>query len=229
MGVQPAHNRRTDLRYQKLHISSRDPNLTPAKVKEIRKSGQVPAVISRRGSDPATVTADGDELRAAAHRTGIGGLMQLIDESNNETTLGMLKQLQWDPVSKQVLHASFQEVQAKEKVSTTVPVVLVGEPRAVVERSGQIIKNNESIEVEGTVTDLPDAVYVDISGLEIGDVVTAGDVVIPGNIEVKNGSSVICSLAVVREVSLEPEIPAEAAEPELVGKEVSSEESSSEE
>lgn len=217
------------MRYQKLHISSRDPNLTPAKVKEIRKSGQIPAVISRRGSDPVTVTADGDELRAAAHRTGIGGLMQLIDESKNETTLGMLKQLQWDPVSKQVLHASFQEVQAKEKVSTTVPVVLVGEPRAVVEKSGQLIKNNESIELEGTVTDLPDAIYVDISGLEIGDVVTASDVVIPGNIEIKNSNSVICSLSVVREVSLEPEIPTEAAEPELVGKEEeSTEESASE-
>ncbi len=217
------------MRYQKLHISSRDPNLTPARVKEIRKSGQIPAVISRRGSEPVTVTADGDELRAAAHRTGIGGLMQLIDESKNETTLGMLKQLQWDPISKQVLHASFQEVQAKEKVSTTVPVVLVGDPRAVVEKSGQIIKNHESIEVEGTVTDLPDAIYVDISGLEVGDVVTAGDVVIPGNVEVKNANSVICSLSMVREVSLEPEISTESAEPELVGKEASTDESASEE
>ncbi len=208
--------------YHRLQVTKRPSAQTGAQVKQIRRNGRVPAVVSRKGSPSLELTTAVSDLQAAAHHTGLGGIMLLVDEESGEEHLGMLKALQWHPVSRKLLHAGFQEVNAAQVVQTPVTVALHGEPAPVTRHEAQLIKSSESIDITAKVRDLPTAISVDISGLEIGDVVTAGDISLPSGCEATNPDSVILSVSVMRTVTLEEEeeaatMEAEPAMPELVG------------
>lgn len=205
------------LRHHTIHVTERSETSGSA-VKSLRRSGLVPAVLSRSGQPALNLAVDRQELITAAHKTGVGGVMQLLDESKGEKHLGILKELQWEPLSKKVTHAAFQEVNTKQVVTTSVPVQFVGEPTAVADKSGQFLVASESVDVHGKVSDLPDMIAVDISGLQIGDVVTAGDIVYPDGCEPAHPSTVICSLTVAKMASIEtPETEAVSAEVPVVG------------
>lgn len=212
------------MRHHTIHIKERSETRGSA-VKRLRRGGLVPAVLSRNGQAPLNLAVDAQELVSAAHATGVGGVMQLLDDSKGEKHLGILKELQWEPLSKKVTHAAFQEVDTKQVVTTSVPVQFAGEPAAVADKSGQFLVASESVDVHGKVSDLPDMIGVDISGLEIGDVVTAGDLVYPEGCEPAHPSTVICSLTVAKLASIEaPETEAASAEVPVVGEETSRQE-----
>lgn len=204
--------------YQTLKVRRRGEETRGPGLKALRRRGRVPVVVSRAGHEPLLLTADTSELLSAAHKTGIGGIVMLIEEENDQQHLGLLKSLQWEPISKDVLNAGFQEVKTTQVVNTSVPIRFRGEPQAVIEKEGQLIKNTESVEVHARVTDLPSAIAVDVSGLKIGDVVTAADIVMPEGCTPVNPDTVVCSLT-ARKIEEEPVITeVEITEPELVGK-----------
>lgn len=197
-----------------IHVSVRDPKLGRKAV----PVGQVPAVLSKAGGDAVPLLATQDELQRAVHQTGIGGVMVLEDPSNGEKHLGILKELQWHPVSKRLRHASFQEVKNTQVVNTSVPLRFVGEPASVSKKEGVFIKNMEHIDLHAKVTDLPSLIAIDVSGLQIGDVVTAADVQLPKGCDITHGDALICSVTIAREIVAEVEAPVEGAEPEVIGK-----------
>jgi large subunit ribosomal protein L25 len=203
--------------YDTIAIKERPTQLSEGQKKQIRSSGQVPAVITRPGGAPIEFLADTAQLQSAAHRNGIGGIVMLVDAATSEEHMGMLKDLQWNPVSKEIVHASFQEVKGTQEVNTSVPLMFQGEPAALKDKSGIFNKNTESLEVHAKVKDLPKAVAIDVSGLEIGDVVTAGDLSLPDTVRAVHPEAIVCSLSVAREIVEEEPVVEEAAEPELVG------------
>ncbi|MCH8273525.1 MAG: 50S ribosomal protein L25 [Armatimonadetes bacterium] len=211
------------MRYPILNVEEREPRVSAGALKRLRREGKLPAVLSRAGREPVPLTLGRDELAAAVHKTGVGGIMALRDASGDGERLGMLKELQWHPVSKQILHAAFQEVRQDQVVTTRVPVALVGEPESVADKTGQLIRSSESIELHARVLSLPDKVAVDVSGLELGDVLTAGDLQLPEGCECVQPSAVLCSVTTptvheieepeaAEELELEGEVAAEGEE-----------------
>lgn len=208
------------MQYQTITIEKRPSEVDAKQLKALRKSGRMPAVISRAGKEPLEVLADRVELSEAVRHTGIGGVLLLVEEGSSEKHLGILKELQWHPLNKTVLHASFQAVDQSQVVNTRVPLILQGEPDEVSRKTAQLLKHHEAIEVHAQVTDLPQAIAVDISGLKVGDTVTAADIVLPNGCEPTNPQEVMFQVAAAMEQAVEaPEVGAEtSAEPELVAK-----------
>lgn len=206
--------------YLRLQVRKRPPGQTGAQIRKSRREGRVPAVVSRRGKPSLEITTNLSDLQSAAHHTGIGGIVMLVDEETGEEHLGLLKNLQWNPLSKRILHAGFQEVNAQQVVQTSVPILFHGEPEQVTRHEAQLIKATESIDITAKVKDLPTAIGLDISGLVLGDVVTAKDVVLPEGCEATHPDTVICSVTTVKVVAPEEEMAVAAEEPEqpeLVG------------
>lgn len=205
--------------YLRLQVRKRPPGQTGAETRGSRRAGRIPAVISRRGKPSLELTAGLSDVQSAAHHTGIGGILVLVDEETGEEHLGLLKNLQWNPVSKRILHAGFQEVNAAQVVQTSVPILFHGEPPQITRHEAQLIKASESIDITAKVRDLPTAIGLDIKGLVLGDVVTAKDVVLPNGCEATNPDTVICSVTAVKVVTPEEEVAAveEPEQPELVG------------
>jgi large subunit ribosomal protein L25 len=180
----------------------------------------MPAVISRAGGAALEVTANLDELAQAVRKSGIGGVMRLVDEAANQEHLGILKELQWHPVKRNITHASFQAVDQSQVVETRIPVILQGEPKDVTRKTAQLLKQHETVGLHARVTDLPAAVAIDISDLQVGDTVTAGDVVLPAGCEPSNPAEILFQVAHAFEQQIEAPAPVEeeSAEPELITK-----------
>jgi large subunit ribosomal protein L25 len=192
------------MRYQTLNVKSRDV--------AAQKFEGVPAILSRHGKESMPMSVDGAELQRAVRHCGVGGIIELVEDGGGKH-LGMLKELQWHPLSRKLQHASFQEVQRDQVVSTTVPVVFVGEPKAVADKSGQFIKNSESLEIHGKVSDLPDHVTVDVSEMTVGDVLSAAGIALPQGITAVHPDTAICTLTTPTVVEIE--VP--TAETDAVG------------
>lgn len=205
------------MKFLTVHFEDRRERLTDGEIRSLRQLGKLPAVLSRAGREPLRLAVSTEELRRAVRHSGVGGIVLLRKVTDGEEHLGMLKELQWDPLSRKLLHAAFQEVSGSQVVTTRVPLIFVGEPVPVTQRTGQLIKTAESVEIHGRVQDLPDHIALDISGLRVGDVVTAGDLVLPPGCEPAHPATVLCSLTtptVVTEAVEVQEVATALEEPE---------------
>ena len=183
------------MRYQTIEVK---PRTSGKKVSE----GELPIAISRSGKDTVSFAASTSAVQGAVRKSGVGGIMELVEDGGT-SHLGMLKELQWHPVSRKLQHASFQEVKRNQEVNTTVPIVVVGEPASIADRTGQFLKNSDSIELHAKVSALPDHVTIDVSEMQVGDVLTAGAVPLPDGCRAANPDSVICSVTTPTVVEIE--------------------------
>jgi large subunit ribosomal protein L25 len=79
----------------------------------------------------------------------------------------------------------FQAVSLEETITSTVPIVMVGESPAVQELEALLIVSTDELQIEAKAKDLPDTITVDVSGLvAFGDNILVKDVVIPGDVTV---------------------------------------------
>jgi large subunit ribosomal protein L25 len=183
------------MRYQTIQVKPREAG------KKIG-DGDLPVALSRGGKDTMAFAASSGTVQGAVRKSGVGGIMELVEEGG-ESHLGMLKELQWHPVSRKLQHASFQEVKRNQEVNTTVPINIVGEPAAVADRSGQFLRNSDSIELHAKVSALPDHITIDVSDMLVGDVLTAGGVPLPDGCRAASPDSVICSVTTPTVIEIE--------------------------
>lgn len=135
--------------------------------KRLRREGMVPAVVYGRKEDPIKLAVNAKELRDHLAHHGSHGLLNLKTEGANGTP-ALIKSLQKHPVKHHVLSVDFLRVSLSEKTRVTVPVVLDGEPVGVKMEGGILVHSLHEIEIEALPQDLPEAIHVDVSGLEFG-------------------------------------------------------------
>lgn len=155
------------------------------KVKKLRRQGILPANIYGKKVKSLAVQLDLKSFLAAFKKTGETSVVQLKVKSENKFRPVLIHNVQFDPITDQPLHADFYQVDLKEKVTTEVPVGLVGESPAEKEKLGILIQPLTEVEVEALPTELPDKLELDISGLKtVGDAVTVADLKIPKGVKV---------------------------------------------
>ena len=103
--------------------------------RRLRAAGRIPAVVYGHGGAGTSVSVDGRDLRHAL--SGEAGLNQLLSlQVGSDTHLALARAIQRHPVRHTVLHVDFQIVRRDEVISAEVPIVLVGEARAVEQEKG---------------------------------------------------------------------------------------------
>ncbi|HOO77451.1 MAG TPA: 50S ribosomal protein L25 [bacterium] len=147
--------------------------------RRLRRQGLIPAVVygGREGVRSVAVR-DEDAVRAGVHENQ---LLELSLEGEAET-LAMVKEVQLHYISHQILHIDLQRVAKGQQLTAEIPVVEVGEAIGVTRDGGILEHLLREIEVRCVPSDLPDEIRVDVSALEIGDVLTAGDLVLPDRV-----------------------------------------------
>jgi large subunit ribosomal protein L25 len=139
--------------------------------RKIRRTGKVPAVLYGHGTEPKHLTLPGHDLMIALRTPNV--LIRLTGEGVNE--LALPKGVQRDPLKGFLEHVDLLLVKRGEKVTVEIPVTIAGE----VVSGGLLDQQLVSIAVEAEATRIPTGVEVDIAGLEVGSVVTAGDLRLP--------------------------------------------------
>src|ERR671911_292427 len=105
--------------------------------RRLRATGKVPAVLYGRGADPASLTVDWRDLRAALTTDkGLNALLTL--KVGNRRTTALVKEMQRHPVRRDVLHIDFLAVDVDKPITTDVPLLIEGEPEKVLREQGVV-------------------------------------------------------------------------------------------
>jgi large subunit ribosomal protein L25 len=191
--------------------------------RRLRAAGQIPAVLYGAGVETVPIQVERKKLeemfRAGATENTIFLLKRV--ESDQERH-ARIREMQIDPVSRQVLHIDFQRVLMDQTIRVNVPVHTVGTPKGVREEGGMIDFVTREVEVECLPGDIPEAIEVDVTALVIGDHVEAGALRLPEGVTLlEEPDRVIVSVvypqrAEEKEEEAEELLEAEREEPEVI-------------
>ncbi|HXA27724.1 MAG TPA: 50S ribosomal protein L25 [Candidatus Angelobacter sp.] len=201
-----------------ISLSARPRSETGRHVHHLRREGGVPAVLYGHKVAPVALTVDAKEMERTWHHAGRTHLVDLRVEGQKSARKALIKDLQIHPRSGRMLHVDFFAVNLREKITSEVPVIVVGESPAVRDRIGQIQQVISTVRVESLPGDLPAQLTVDVSGLtEVDQSITLGEIELPKNVALVHAdpSEVVVKIAPVRvrEEAAEIELAAEEASP----------------
>lgn len=149
----------------------------------LRRQEMVPAVVYGKGLEPCAVTVEPKALKGAiATEAGWNTLITLKGEGAFDGKVVIVKDMQVDAIRRDILHADFQVIDLSKMVQVMVPVHPVG--KSAGEKAGgslQVIRHE--LEVTCLPTAIPSAIEVDVTALNIGDVLHVEDVVLPTGVE----------------------------------------------
>src|SRR5712692_2090209 len=131
-------------------------------VRRLRRQGLVPANIYGHG-DSRPIQAPARVLEHMLVHGGRTGIVTIAVNGGSETAL--LKEIQRDPRSGQILHIEFQAVSLEEEVISTVPVRFVGESVAVTKLGGVMSHPRTELRLAARAGDLPESIEVDVSSI----------------------------------------------------------------
>jgi large subunit ribosomal protein L25 len=203
-----------------LTIEKRDGGGT-TKARALRRSGKVPGVLYGHGSSER-IAVESRALDDLLHHGGRAHLIELkLGGKKFDTAL--VREIQIDPVSRKAIHVDLQRVTATEKVHTKLPLVTTGTADGVRNFGGVMDVIVHELDIEGAANKLPDHVEVDVTALGIHQHLTAGDVKLPDGLRLLTPADTIVvtveSSKTARALEeAEAGAPAEAAQPELVGR-----------
>ena len=177
----------------------------------LRREGQVPAVVYGLGIDPIAISVPWRELRRCLiTEVGTNAIIN-IDVAGTKY-LSMVKEIQRHPVRRDVIHVDFLKVDPDQPVTVEVPVALEGEARKVAALQGMVDQQLFKILIAALPTAIPSVVHVDVSELEIGQVITVSAVPMPAGCAASTAgnATVVQGLATRSTIMLQAEAKAAA-------------------
>lgn len=159
--------------------------ITGRKVKILRREGILPANIYGKEIKSLSVQLNLKSFLPVYKQVGETGLVELKIAGEEKNRPVLIHNVQFDPLKDQPIHADFYQVDLKKKVTTEVPIELVGESPAVSQKIGILIQPLNEVEVEALPTELPDKFELDISSLKVvDDAVTVADLKVPEGVKI---------------------------------------------
>jgi large subunit ribosomal protein L25 len=190
----------------------------------LRREGRVPAILYGSDIENVSLSVSIYEVEHLFKKVSYSqALLNLVVENGQSfEKMAMIKEIQTDPVSRQYLHIDFYEVKMDQKITATVPVVLKGTAKGII--NGGIVQNiRRELEVVCFPADIPKNIEIDISDLDIGDAIHVEDIKLVGDVEIPYDVNfaivtVVSSKMIEEKVAVEGE-EAEGEEVEAAAKE----------
>ena len=187
--------------------------------KRLRRQGVVPAILYG-GAKNEPVTVDPKSvLRMIAGHAGTTQLLTLKMDGEGGSRLAIIRAMQFDPVSENLMHVDLQEVSADKPITVRVAVHPVGEAVGVRDTKGILNLVLHEVSVSCLPTVIPERIDADVSALAIGDVLTIADLSVPEGVRVLNdpGQAVATVSPPMAEEEVAPVVAAAVtAEPEVL-------------
>ena len=150
--------------------------------RKLRRAGVIPAVFYGPKRATASIAVRAEEFeRKLSHLEG-SHLIRLVNDGGTDAELHdkavLLREIQRHPVTGDVLHADFFEVDLTERLTVSVPLRFVGKAAGVVE-GGILQPIVREVEVECLPTEIPEFIEVDVSHLTIHQAVHLSELKLP--------------------------------------------------
>ncbi len=148
--------------------------------RRMRAAGRIPAVLYGKGRESELLSLDGHAFGVILnHLGGRTALFNLEQEGRDEEVTALLREIQRNPVTDQILHVDLMEIPRGVPVTVPVQIQIVGECKAVKNGEATVAQTLDFLEIAVRPRDLPEYLEVDISELELHDKVFARDVNLP--------------------------------------------------
>ncbi|MBI3103466.1 50S ribosomal protein L25 [Candidatus Daviesbacteria bacterium] len=159
----------------RLSLQAQERVILGKKVKRLRKDGLLPGHVFGKRVDGETVAVDQKEFLRTFHLAGETGLIDLKIGTEKVRPV-LIREVQHDPISGDLIHIDFYQVNLQEKVKVSVPLVLIGEqPESVHLGEAIVLQTLNEIEVEALPAEMVSKIEVDITPLkQIDDAITVG-------------------------------------------------------
>jgi large subunit ribosomal protein L25 len=204
----------------KLHADSRD--ILGKKVRFLRRQGITPVHVIGHGIDSLSLQCDTVNLRQVLGQAGSTKLVSLKVGKERKNRSVLVKKIQVEPMSGEVLHVDFYEISMQEKVKMEVPVKTIGESALLKIKGNILVQDVHALSVECLAADIPDHFEINMEELvEVGQTIRVRDIVVADGVTVFNDGGQMVLKIVAQAMPKEDE--EEEAEAVLEGGEVAAE------
>jgi large subunit ribosomal protein L25 len=185
--------------------------------RQTRREGSFPAILYGEGEEPQALSVDNKDfypvIRTAAGENVILDLR--IEGAKQDSCKAIIRDIQYHPVKRDILHVDFQHISMTKMITVNVPIEIVGESVGVKVDGGILEVILREVEVECLPVNIPDVIKVDVTELEIGNSIQVSDLSVEeATIVADPGATVITIGAPTVVEEVKPEVPEgeEAAE-----------------
>ncbi|RKQ34567.1 50S ribosomal protein L25 [Oceanobacillus halophilus] len=141
-------------------------------LKKSRNEGKIPGIVYGNDIKTDSFFIKNTDLLKVIKRVGRNGIFSL-DHSGKSTNV-ILRDYQTDPITRDILHVDFLQVDKHTEIDTSVSVILKGTSRG--EKSGGMAKQFlHELDITAKADDIPDTIEIDITDFEIGHTVQIAD------------------------------------------------------
>ena len=182
-------------------------NVGKTNTRALRNQGNVPCVLYG-GEKQVTFYAHENDFRKLVYTPDTFVVDLDVD---GKKTKAIMQDIQFHPVSEKILHIDFLEVFDDKPITVSLPVNLSGVAIGV-KNGGNLMFRRPKIITKGLVSNLPEAINIDIEHLKIGMFIYIKDVVIEGAEFLAPPNSVVVGVKTARAAIVEEEIEGEEGE-----------------
>jgi large subunit ribosomal protein L25 len=189
----------------------------------LRLEGKLPGIIYGHGEEPLSVIVPADQLRATLRHGH-----KVVDLQGAASGQALLQHVEWDVFQQHLIHVDLLRVDASERVTVEVPLLLRGE--APGEKEGGVVVHLEHyVEIETSPIAIPEALHININHLALHQSLTMADIM-----DMPAGATLVTDADTVAVHCEEPAPEVEegglaaGAEPEVIGRKATDEEAAEE-
>jgi large subunit ribosomal protein L25 len=195
----------------KLEVRERE-QLGSRHSRRLRADGVIPGVLYGNGSVIPIAVPERALRGAMTGPSGLHAILDVVVEGKATVHPSILADYQQDPVRGTIAHIDLREVRLDQPINASVAVVLVGEAKGA-QSGGVVSLVQRELNVEALPMEVPEHIDVDITALDVGDVLRLEDIRAPEGVTFLDDlhETVIVSVALARAFVELEEAEAEAA------------------
>lgn len=159
------------------------PGVGKGAARQARRDGMVPAVIYGGNADPEPVSIkDNVLLKRLKDGKFLSTLIKITVDGNEQTVI--CRSVQRDVVKDLPIHADFQRLSERSRITLAIPIEFVNEEESPgLKKGGVLTVVRNEVEMKVRANAIPDALEIDLAGLDFNDVVRASDLTLPTGTE----------------------------------------------
>tara|TARA_B100000959_G_scaffold18261_2_gene17625 strand:- start:2677 stop:3354 length:678 start_codon:yes stop_codon:yes gene_type:complete len=174
--------------------------------RKLRRNGLVPGIIYGRG-DQVAVSVDSKQIiKIMDVKGGVNNILNSKIDGDSKERKVMIKDISVHPMTDQILHIDFIEIDSSKPIKTKVKLEFIGVPKGVKEQGGQLNVNIKAVRVEALPGDVPSAIALPVDDIELGQVVRISDLKVEDKLKIiEKPEATILSVSVPKVEEIEPE------------------------
>lgn len=168
--------------------------------RDLRKNGGVPCNLygenkNENGESIAmSFATTQEELRKLVYSPDIYSVNLTID---GKECKAVMKELQFHPVTDQLLHVDFYEITEEKPIAMEVPIQMTGLAEGV-KAGGKLAASVRKLKVRAPYTAIPEKLIIDVTNLALGKTIKVGELSFEGLELVTSPSVVVCQVKMTR-------------------------------